>query len=71
MQESKFRYDPDGLNALIFLTLVVGHITHYAYLHANQSERMSEAIAEAGENIRELLVEYGKNMGSFHLCKYL
>ncbi len=63
MQESIFRNDPDGLNALIFLTLVVGHIAHYAYLHANQPERMSEAIAEAGENIRELLVDYGKKYG--------
>lgn len=67
MQESVFRNDPDGLNALVFITMVVGHVAHYAYLRADKTERMSEVIAEADENILGPMIDYGKKYGLLEL----
>ena len=67
MQESVFRGDPDGLHALVFITLVVGHVAHNAYLHAGNANGMSEAIAEAGENILGPMGDYGKKYGLLEL----
>lgn len=63
MQETLFNDDPDGLNALIFITMVIGHISHIAYINAGKYEQMSEIIAEAGENIFQLLLDNGKKYG--------
>jgi hypothetical protein len=70
MQESVFRSDPDGLNALVFITMVVGHVAHYAYLRAGKAERMSETIAEADENILGPMVDYGKKYGLHELVQH-
>lgn len=67
MQESAFRSDPDGLNALVFITMVVGHVAHFAYLSMGKAERMSEVVAEADENVLEPIVDYGKKYGLLEL----
>lgn len=67
MQESVFRTDPEGLNALVFMVMVVGFVAHLAYLRAGTPERMSEAIAEADENILESIADYGKAYGLLEL----
>ena len=59
MQESVFSGDAEGLHALVFVTMIIGHIAHLAYLKVDESGRMSEVIAEAGENLLEHIAEYG------------
>jgi len=63
MQESIFERNSSGLQSLIFTTMVVGHVAHFSYLRAGNAEKMSEAVAEAGDNILESLVEYGGKYG--------
>lgn len=63
MQESVFQRNSSGLQSLIFITMVVGHVAHFSYLHSGHAEKMSEAVAEAGENILESIVEYGEEYG--------
>ena len=63
MQESIFERNSSGLQSLIFITMVLGHVAHFSYLRAGNAEKMSEAVAEAGENILEFLVEYGEKYG--------
>jgi len=63
LQESIFNEDPDGLNALVFVTMVVGHVANLAYVNSGESRRMSEAIAEAGSNIFESIAEFGERYG--------
>ena len=60
MQESQFRNDTDGLNALVLITMVIGYVAHFAYLHVGKAEKMSEIIAEAGESILVPIVDYGE-----------
>jgi len=63
MQESLFEPNSSGLQSLIFITMVVGHVAHFSYLRAGNAEKMSEAVTEAGDNILESLVEYGGKYG--------
>ncbi|WP_244138187.1 Imm6 family immunity protein [Burkholderia vietnamiensis] len=63
MQESIFRGDPVGLNALVFITMIIGHVAHIAYVNSGKSKYMSEIISEAGSNILEAIVEYGAPYG--------
>lgn len=65
MQESVFRNDLEGLDALIFVTMVIAHVAHFAYLANQQERRMSEAVSEAGLSLVDSLMEYGKNYGLF------
>jgi len=48
---------------LIFITMVIGHVSHIAYAKAGQPERMSESIVEAGENIVESIIAYSNKVG--------
>ncbi|QUO26127.1 hypothetical protein KEH57_04120 [Burkholderia cenocepacia] len=63
MQESKFKNDSRGLSALIFITMVIGHIAYLAYEHEGKSKEMSETISEAGSTIFESMAEYGEPYG--------
>ncbi|NTZ81708.1 hypothetical protein FCJ61_01375 [Burkholderia metallica] len=63
MQESKFKNDSCGLNALIFITMVIGHTAYLAYEHEGKSKEMSETISEAGPTIFESIAEYGEPYG--------
>ncbi len=62
LQESLFERDPDGLNVLIFITMIIGHVAHLAYFQAGETKFMSEIIAEAGENIIESIIDYGSKL---------
>ncbi len=63
LQESWFQEDAEGCDAFIFVTMVVAHVAHFAYVAAGQETRMSESISEAGWNLIDTLVEYGRNEG--------
>lgn len=63
LQESWFQEDAEGRDAFIFVTMVVAHVAHFAYVAAGQEPRMSESIAEAGWNLIDTLIEYGRNEG--------
>lgn len=63
LQESWFQEDAEGRDAFIFVTMVVAHVAHFAYVAAGQELRMSESIAEAGWNLIDTLIEYGRNEG--------
>ncbi|WP_321856714.1 Imm6 family immunity protein [Burkholderia cenocepacia] len=69
MQESIFSGDPAGLNALAFMTMVIGHTAHLAYVNSGKSKYMSEIISEAGSNIFESIVEYGAPYGLAEFIK--
>ncbi|WP_288410549.1 Imm6 family immunity protein [uncultured Herbaspirillum sp.] len=63
MEESLFKDDPEGLDALIFVTMVIAHVAHFAYIGNKQQSRMSESIAEAGVSLIDSLIEYGRKYG--------
>lgn len=63
MQEAVFNGDPSGLNALIFITMVIGHIAYISYVNHEKSMYMSEVISEAGSNIFKSIAEYGTPYG--------
>jgi len=63
MQESVFKRNSIGLQSLIFIIMVVGHVAHFSYLRAGKAEKMSEAVTEAGDNILESIAEYGEKYG--------
>ncbi|ALU87649.1 hypothetical protein Hrubri_0422 [Herbaspirillum rubrisubalbicans M1] len=63
MEESLFDDDSEGLKALIFVTMVIAHVAHFAYIGNGQESRMSESISEAGISLIDALIEYGKRYG--------
>ncbi|QJQ00180.1 Imm6 family immunity protein [Herbaspirillum rubrisubalbicans] len=63
MQESIFKPNSSGLQSLIFITMVVGHVAHFSYLRVGDSEKMSEAVTEAGDNVLKSIAEYGEKYG--------
>lgn len=63
MQESIFSGNLAGLNALVFMTMVIGHVAHLAYVNSGKSKYMSDIVSEAGSNILESIAEYGASYG--------
>ncbi|OWQ48862.1 hypothetical protein CDL60_02945 [Roseateles noduli] len=63
MRESLFKDDPEMLDALVFITMVIGYVSHFAYVQVSRRDQMSESIAEAGEEIVPDLEAYGAPFG--------
>lgn len=63
MRESLFKDDPEALRALVFVTMVIGYVAHFAHVQVVGLDQMSEPIAEAGEWIVPDLVAHGAPFG--------
>jgi hypothetical protein len=71
MSEAIFRNDLQGLNALIFITLVIGHVAYLAYMQAGKAQLMSEIVQEAGDQIIDQILLYKKSLSAETQSKLL
>jgi len=67
MRESLFGANAEGLNALVFITMIVGHVAYLAYTRSGKADCMSQVICEADESILEYISDYGREYGLLEL----